>query len=762
MPGAVSHERLRVRFRGTVQGVGFRPFLHRMAARHGIAGFVLNDPDGVVAEIEGIRLTHFLEAVRLEQPPLARIDAMEVTQLAPLRDAGFAIRESAGPGNGAAGIGPDAATCASCLEEMFDPHSRFYHYSFITCTDCGPRFTISSMLPYDRLMTSMAGFAMCRDCAADYACPDGRRFHAETIACPACGPQLSRSMQDMAQILRSGGIVALKGIGGFHLLCDATNETAVRRLRIRKNRPEKPFAVMVPDISAAGRAGVVGQAEHALLGAVGRPIVMLRTRDAVAPSVAPGLNRIGVMLPAAPVHHLLFDAIASRNQIDVDRPAFLVATSANRQGDPPVIDDDEAERLLEDLADLVVTHSRPILARADDSVLSVIGGAPFFIRRARGFVPEPIDLGEDGPTVLGVGGHLKATLCVMRGREAFVSQHVGDLGSAATVGFYQETARRLLAMLNVAPEMIGCDLHPDYRSTMFAESFGVPLARVQHHAAHVASVAAEHRAFGPSHGPVFGVALDGHGYGDDGGAWGGELILLHGATWRRRGHLLPLALPGGDLAAKEPWRRGVAALVALGRQAEAGARFPEHASAGRLADMVARGEGVPTTTSLGRLFDAAAALLGVCTRQSYEGQAAMELEAIADGVRVLPGGFVIKAHVLDFRPLLRALGAPGMTARQGARVFHGTLVAGLAAWIGREADECAVSTVFLGGGCLANSLLTEGLIAALRARGLTPLLPRAVPANDGGLSLGQAAVARVACDALRSAHASSAGQVPDR
>jgi len=755
MAEALSHERLRVRFRGAVQGVGFRPFLHRMAALHGISGFVLNDPDGVLAEIEGSRLSHFLEAVRLEQPPLARIDAMEVTQLRPECQPGFVIRESAGPSTGAARIGPDAATCTSCLEEMFDPCSRFHLYPFITCTDCGPRFTISGALPYDRPTTAMAGFTMCPDCAAEYANPGGRRFHAETIVCAVCGPQLSRSMEDMAQILRSGGIVALKGIGGFQLFCDATNDTAVQRLRARKKRPEKPFAVMVADASAAGRVGVVGQVERALLRHTSRPIVMLRSRDAVAASVAPGLNCISVMLPAAPVHHLLFDAITARNVADVDRPALLVATSGNRQGDPIVIDDDEAERVLADLADLVVPHSRPIFARADDSVMSVIAGAPFFIRRARAFVPEPIDLGADGPPVLAVGGHLKATLCVTRGREAFVSQHVGDLGSPATMRFYQDTAHRLLAMLNVAPQIVGCDLHPDYRSTIFAESFGLPVARVQHHAAHVASVAAEHRAFNVGNGKVFGVALDGHGYGDDGGAWGGELLLFHGATWRRYGHLLPLALPGGDRAAQEPWRMAVSALAALGREAEAGARFPEHSYARQVARMVALGGGVPittsTTTSLGRLFDAASTLLGVCTRQSYEGQAAMELEAAADGLRVLPRGYVIKANVLDFRPLLKVLLAPGMTARKGARLFHGTLVAGLAAWIGQAADDLAVSTVFLGGGCLANRLLTEGLVAALRARGLTPLLPRAVPANDGGLSLGQAAVARAqeVCVTLR-------------
>ena len=353
-------------------------------------------------------------------------------------------------------------------------------------------------------------------------------------------------------------------------------------------------------------------------------------------------------------------------------------------------------------------------------------------------MPEPIDLGQDGPPVLAVGGHLKATLCVTRGREAFVSQHVGDLGTPATIRFYEDTAQRLLAMLDVAPAAVACDRHPDYRSTVFAEASGLPVLRVQHHAAHLAAVAAEHHL----RGPAFGAALDGQGLGDDGGAWGGELLLLEGAAWRRCGHLLPLALPGGDRAALQPWRMGVAALAALGRGAEAAERFPAIPVARQLAAFLASGAPMQTTTSLGRLFDAAAALLGVCTQQSHEGQAAMELEALVRVPRCLPEGYCIADRVLDFRPLLAALLTPGLRADEGAELFHGTLAAGLAAWIGQEAAGLGQTRIVLGGGCLANRVLTEGLAAALRARGLVPFLPRAVPANDGGLSLGQAAIAR--------------------
>jgi hydrogenase maturation protein HypF len=472
-----------------------------------------------------------------------------------------------------------------------------------------------------------------------------------------------------------------------------------------------------------------------------RPIVMIRAGAGLAPSVAPGLRHAGIMLPSAPVHHLLFHEPGT---YAASRPNALVATSANRQGEPLVIENDEARQTLASIADLVVTHDRPILSRADDSVMAIMAGGPVFIRRSRGFVPEPIDLGRDGPSVLAVGGHLKATLCVTRGREAFVSQHVGDLTLPATIRFYEATASRMLALLGVTPELAACDLHPDYRSTRFAEATGLPVFRVQHHAAHIAAVAAEHHL----KGTVLGVALDGQGYGPDGGAWGGELLWLDGARWRRHGHLLPLPLPGGDRAAREPWRMGVAMLAVLGRGPEAGERFASVRFAPALAAFLAAGAQTDTTaakgttTSLGRLFDAAAALLGVCTVQTYEGQAAMELEALVDTPRSLPGGYCIVDHVLDFRVLMAALLTPGLLLREGAEIFHGTVIDGLVAWIGEAATACGQTRIVLGGGCLLNTVLTEGVVAGLRARGITAYLPRAVPANDGGLSLGQAAMAR--------------------
>lgn len=734
--------RLRIRVKGAVQGVGFRPFVHSLARRSDLSGFVLNDADGVLAEVEGLELSVFLTALRREHPPLARIDTVAVTRLPLQGGRGFTIRQSIETGVGTTRLIPDTATCQSCLDELFDPASRFHLYPFVTCTDCGPRFTITRQRPYDRGNTSMAAFDLCADCAADYGSPANRRFHAETIACAACGPGLSHSMAEIATALAQGQIVALKGLGGFHLLCDATNETAVRALRLRKLRPEKPLAIMVANAASAAHFGDPTLAELVLLRDAARPIVLVRLRDGLAASIAPKLDRVGVMLPSVPVHHLLFHALAGcpegKSWVAEPVPIALVATSANATGEPLIINHSDARRDLADIADMIVTHDRPILTRADDSVMFVIDGAPAYVRRSRGFVPEPIDLGQDGPVVLAVGAHLKATVCITRGREAFLSQHVGDLGSAQTLRSYFETARGMLAMLDILPELVACDLHPDYSSTAFAEATGFPLLRVQHHVAHIAAVAAEHKLTGT----VLGVALDGHGYGDDGGAWGGELILLNGGDWRRKGHLLPLAMPGGDRAAREPWRMGVAALVALGRGAEAAEVFPDISTAAPLSDFLVANPTNLATSSMGRLFDAAAALLGVCTHQSYEGQAAMELEAVVREPKRLKNGFRIVGTVLDFRPLLAGLLEPGLSARDGAELFHGTLVEGLTDWIGAAAAQTGQSRIVLGGGCLMNRILAENLTASLRAGGLEAWLPRAVPANDGGLSLGQAAMAR--------------------
>ena len=735
------------RLRGVVQGVGMRPFVFGLAERSGLAGFVRNDGETVTIEVEGTptAITAFAAAMTAEAPPLARILGCEQAPIPPRGETGFVITASAGTGGAAAALPADVAPCPACLAELFDPASRFYLYPFLSCTHCGPRASIVRALPYDRATTALAAFPLCPACAAAYHDPRDRRFHAETIACPVCGPRLDTPLADLVAALQAGQIVALKGVGGFHLLCDATNPTAVATLRARKGRDAKPFAVMVANAASLDGFAKPDPAHRAAISGPARPIVLMPARPGrLAEGIAPGLAQVGLMLPPSALHELLFHAFAGQptgtDWRSTPQPVALVATSANPSGEPLVIDNQEAQRRLGTIADRIVSHDRAILTRLDDSVLMVADGAPALLRRGRGQVPEALDLGVDGPCVLAVGAHLKATVTVTRGREAFVSQHVGDLDSPAADAFLREVITGLTGLLGLVPEIVVCDLHPDYRSTRIAEdiaaALGRPLLRVQHHAAHLAAIGAEHHC----HGRLLGAALDGIGLGSDGRAWGGELIRLEpDGTWQRCGHLAPLALPGGDRAAREPWRMAVAALARLGRANEAAARFPDQPLAAALA---ARIERALTTTSLGRLFDAAAGLLGLRSVQDHEAQAAMELEALVETPLVLDGGFRLAEGQLDFTPLLAVLAEPGCGRREGAALFHGTLIAGLAAWIGAEAQRCGATEVALGGGCLANRVLVDGLAVALRRQGVMPLLARAVPCGDGGLSLGQAALGR--------------------
>jgi hydrogenase maturation protein HypF len=722
--------RLRLRLRGAVQGVGMRPFVHGLAARFSLSGFVRNDAEGVLIEVEGLTQC-FVAALRSELPPLARLDACDWEEIAPRGDAGFII-ETTRRGRARTRIPADAATCETCLDELFDPASRFHHYPFVNCTHCGPRYTLTRNLPYDRAQTAMARFPMCADCARDYADPTNRRFHAEPIACPKCGPRLSHAPDDIVAALRGGKIVALKGIGGFHLLCDARDPDAVAALRRRKDREAKPFALMLANAASVALFGGATAEELALLRSPAHPIVLIDALRHLPEAVAPGMARLGVMLAYAPVHHLLFAAAGARRGAACD--VALVATSANPGGEPLVTDNDEALRKLAAIADLVVTHDRDIVVRADDSVMQIVDGAPAFLRRGRGFTPDPIDLGEDGPCVLACGGHLKATLTLARGREAFVCQHIGDLSDAETFRFYEESATHLLRLLDVTPEAVACDLHPDYLSTRFADHFGAPVLRFQHHAAHVAAIGAEH-----GETQIFGAALDGTGLGDDGGIWGGEFLTLDGfGGFARNGSLAPLPLWGGDRAAREPFRMGVAAFFALGRLDEAAAFFRDVPQAGAVARLGLTKH--PQTSSLGRLFDACAALLGFPERQDFEGQAAMRLEALVRAPRELPGGFVWRDSKLDFSGLLAHLIDARPDAREGADLLHGTLIAGLSAALcalTREGENIA-----LGGGCMMNRILSEGLAENLRENNRAPLLARKLPPNDGGLSLGQAALAR--------------------
>ena len=721
---ALSLRRLRLRVRGTVQGVGFRPYVHGLAHRFSLSGFVFNDGDGVVVEIEGGQTAQFVNTLRDDAPPLARIDTVEVEEVPPTGVPGFAILPSA-EGAIHTRIPPDAAICPDCLNDLFNPASRFYHYPFVTCTHCGPRYTITRGLPFDRAQTSLAAFPLCPDCQRDYDDVGSRRYHAQALACPQCGPRLSHPVSAVVEALRQGRIVAVKGIGGYHLMCDARNPDAVLALRQRKNRDAKPFAVMVADLDAVAAVAHTTPQDRGLLGHSARPIVLLPHKGNLAAAVVPNLAQIGVMLPYAPLHHLLFR----------DHPEMvLVATSANPGGEPLVIDDDDAQVRLAGLADLIVSHNRPIVVRADDSVMTAHQTGPVFLRRGRGFVPEAIDLGSDGPAVLAVGAHLKVTVTVTRGREAFVSQHVGSMDNAATLAFFTETVKHLLDLTGVQPAAIACDLHPDLVTSRWADGQGLPVLPVQHHLAHIAAVVAEHQIAQP----VLGVALDGHGYGSDGGAWGGELLLLDGITWQRVGHLAPLPLPGGDRAARQPWRMALGALHQLGRLDD---RYRDIPGATDLLRLLPRLK-MTATSSLGRVFDAAAGLLGVCLHQHYEGQAAMELEALVRDPKVVAGGYTLEDGVLDVLPLLGQVAQWQADPVHGAEVFHGTLAAALTAWIAWGASHYGLSTIALGGGCMANHVLADALMTNLVQQGLRPLLPRQLPAGDGGLSLGQACMGR--------------------
>lgn len=739
--------RLRIRVRGRVQGVGFRPHVHALARRFGLTGWVLNDPQGVLIEVQGTAAADLVTALTAEAPPLARIDAVQCETIAPLPgEDSFSIHHSESAGAVATGIGPDATVCPACLAELFDPADRRYRYAFLNCTHCGPRYTITRRLPYDRPQTAMSGFTLCPDCLSEYQDPTDRRFHAQPTACPACGPRLSHPPEDILAALRDGKIVAIKGLGGFHLACDATRADAVERLRRVKQRNGKPFALMVANADSAGRHVRMDGDERAVLEGVARPIVLLRRREdapELAPDIAPGLAWLGVMLPYTPLHYLLFHEAAGRPDgagwLGEPQELTLVMTSANPGGEPLAIGNDEARERLDGIADLVVDHDRDIVIRADDSVVRKLAGAPAFLRRGRGHVPEPIRLARPVPPILAVGGHLKATVCVTRGDEAFLSQHIGDLDNAATLGFLEETVAHLLHILGVEPVAVAHDKHPDFQSTRFAERTGLPAIAVQHHHAHVAAVLAEHRV----EGPALGLALDGFGLGEDGGSWGGEMLLVDGLRAERLGSLAPLAQPGGDVAARQPWRMAASALVRMGRADEIVPRFGGHGPAEGVLRMIERGINAPLTSSCGRWFDAACGLLGVRAVAGFEGEAPMALESLVRRPRVAEGAWRIENGELDLTPLLERL-LSITDAAEGAELFHGTLAAALVDWTLPALRAHGLSRVVLSGGCLMNAVLAEELVAGFRVAGVEALLPRLAPANDGGLSLGQAWIASFA------------------
>lgn len=757
------------RIGGIVQGVGFRPHVWRIANELGLAGWVRNDGNGVTVFVCGPSWMEFERRLRDDAPRLARIDTVTVEAVSgDLPETGFVILDSVA-GKIRTTIGPDAAICPACLADICDPASRRWRYAFTTCTHCGPRYTVSRRIPYDRAQTSLSGFLLCAPCAAEYVDPADRRFHAETTCCPDCGPQLrlldaagqplaGDPLGETLRRLQAGHIVAIKGLGGFHLACDARNPAAVAELRQRKQREAKPFAVMGLNPASLTSVALVGEDECALLRSLAAPIVLCPKGAEELPGVAPGLAWLGAMLPATPLHWLLWHEAAGRPAgtawLQEHAELLLVMTSANPHGEPLVIGNDEALERLNGIADAFLLHDREIVTRCDDSVVRAAPQGPAFIRRSRGYVPVPIALNssraDDGPTVLALGGYLKNTICVMKGREAFLSQHIGGLDNAAAIAFLEETVDHLLGILDVRPDIVAHDLHPDFPSThlalRLAEEFNVPAQAVGHHHAHIAAICAEQ----DDNGPLLGLAIDGVGLGPDGAAWGGELLRLDGASCERIGHLHPLAMPGGDRAAREPWRMAVSALHGAGLGYRVGGWIHQYypgRDPGPLLTMLDRKLRSPPTTSLGRWFDAAAGLLGLRDLMLFEGQAAMELEGLAarhGPVAPLSGGYALRDNgsVLDLSPLLPALMGCKNDAAYGAALFHATLAAGLAAFVAAALGRVGGARVAVGGGCAMNAVLMAGLRGHLRAIGVDLLEACLAPPNDGGLALGQAWVAR--------------------
>jgi hydrogenase maturation protein HypF len=766
-------ERLRVDVSGSVQGVGFRPFVHRLAADLELGGWVRNGPQGVSIEVEGPRsgLERFLERLVAERPPLADIVELSSEPLAPVGEPRFEIRPSESRGERTARVLPDVATCAECLAEVRDPSDRRFGYPFTNCTHCGPRFSIVRALPYDRPRTTMSGFAMCAACRAEYGDPRDRRFHAQPNACPECGPRLSlwgrrgvesvrgaEALRRAARAVREGAILALKGIGGFQLVCGAADEGAVARLRERKRRPSKPLALMARDVEEARELCIVGEAEARALASAEAPIVLMPRRGgaAVAASVAPGHPTLGVMLAYSPLHHLLL--------AEVGGP--VVATSGNLAGEPIATDEREAAERLGGVADLMLVHDRPIEYPVDDSVGWIVRGGFALLRRARGYAPLPVLLPRAAPPLLAAGGHLKSAVALGLGRQVFVSQHIGDLETIEAVRAFERSLADLVRLFEAAPIAIAHDLHPDYASTRWALHAaaggepalfpaGPPRAiAVQHHHAHLAACLADagcaERALG--------VIWDGTGYGPDGTVWGGEFLLGDAAGCERIAHLLPFRLPGGEAAVREPRRVAVALLwellgpAALERDDLPAVRSFTEAERAVLARMLERGVNAPVTTSAGRLFDGLAALLGLRLDAGYEGQAACALEFAANpaegGAYPLPVREGPGARVLDWRPLVEAALADvlrGTDAGAIAARVHGGMIEAIAQ-VAREIGEPRVAP---SGGCFQNRLLLERSAERLEAAGHRVLIHRQVPPNDGGICVGQAAVAAATLESAR-------------
>jgi hydrogenase maturation protein HypF len=735
--------RQQIRVRGIVQGVGFRPFVYNLAGKLGLAGYVLNSSAGVLIEVEGepSQIERFVRELSENPPPLAQIEEIAVASLTPAGSAAFEIRESLDEPGHLAPVSPDVSTCLDCLRDVQTPGKRRFGYAFTNCTNCGPRYTITRMIPYDRPLTTMACFAMCERCLREYEDPTNRRFHAQPNACPDCGPALTLSIEQARELLREGRIVAIKGLGGFHLVCDPFNDAAVRQLRERKKRSDKPFALMVPDVAAAEKLCFASDAERAALTSIRRPIVILERRSdsPLSPALAPGNNTLGVMLPYTPLHHLLFD----------ESCRALVMTSGNLSEEPIVTGNREAAARLQSVADAFLFHNRDIHTRVDDSVARVFAGQERILRRSRGYAPHPVTLGFPVAEILACGAELKNTFCLTKDHYAFLSQHIGDLENYETLVFYRETLDRMKQLFRIAPAAVAYDLHPQYLSTKLAlEMTDCRQIGVQHHHAHIASCMAENGI----EGKAIGVAFDGTGYGTDGKIWGGEFLIADFAGFERRAHFRYIALAGGDRAVREPWRLALSYLLdTFGAHVDS-LDLPlfRRVASKKIAtvrSMIERRINTVETSAAGRLFDAVASIVGVRDEVNFEAQAAIELETCA-----LPGvdavyPFELEEDVLwqiDVRPMIERIIRDVLAAKPTGWIsaaFHNTVAAIIGEVCLRLRSAEGIDSVCLSGGTFQNVYLVERTVAGLRANGFQVFLHSKVPPNDGGISLGQAVIA---------------------
>jgi len=750
--------RRQIRVNGIVQGVGFRPFIFNLARAQGLTGFVFNSSEGVIIEAQGSTKTvaNFIAAIRHEAPPLALITEISATDIPTVAASEFVIVPSDGQAKVATMISPDIAVCEDCLEDMQDPANRRYRYPFTNCTNCGPRYTIIEELPYDRPFTSMRNFKMCPDCQAEYDEPTDRRFHAQPNACPVCGPQLALYtidqkpvaaddlIKEAALLLKAGSILAIKGLGGFHLAVDAGNDQAVKELRERKGREEKPLAIMVRDLTVARKLCELTAAEEELLTSPRAPIVLARKIDnsPLSENIAPGNDRLGVMLPYTPLHHLLL----------AEEFMALVMTSANLREEPICIANDEAFERLQKIADYVLIHDRDIYLRGDDSVFIQLAGKNRPIRRSRGYAPMPILVNSDGPAVLAVGGELKNTVCLLRNNRAFVSQHIGDLENLDAYNFFRMTIDHLQKVFDTKPDLIVHDLHPRYLSTQWAkEQESIQLLGVQHHHAHLAAVMAEHGI----EDQVLGIIMDGTGYSNDGTIWGGEILLGDFSGYQRVAAFEPMLLPGGDAAIRAPWRTAVSYMHQSFGELPKLPFLSEH-DYKPIVEMVEKNVSCFTTSSCGRLFDAVAAMGGGRQTINYEGQAAIELMQLSDNIDVdlFDYGFrrQDKVELMLVKPIVRsvvrAIQSGSELSEIGSR-FHRTLCKMLSTMVKQLRREHNINTIVISGGVFQNQILFESLVKELEINKFTVFSHEKVPSNDGGIALGQALIGRKYLEKLR-------------